>query len=91
MKKKLLELLRQQVSYNQAERRWRDGWISYEVFWAYDAVWRWIAPRMGGEAGRKHDRFYERYGKVKYYARINKVRAAFGCEPLTFPPGFLDS
>lgn len=49
---------------------------------AFRAVWEWSAPRMGGEAGRKHDAFWERHGKAAYYARIQRVRKACGFAPL---------
>jgi hypothetical protein len=33
-------------------------------------------------ASDKQDRFWGKYGKDAFYRRVNKVRAAFGCEPL---------
>lgn len=54
------------------------GSISQSTASAYYAVWNWSAPRHSGLIGMKHDAFWDKYGKDAYYARINKVRKAFG-------------
>lgn len=83
MKTKLIHWFKLQKSYNEMERFFHYGIITYNEFWAYVSVWEWCSPRMGGRAGEKQDKFWEKYGKEAYYKRINKVRAAFGFDLIT--------
>jgi hypothetical protein len=80
VKQQVQELCRLEYSMNDVERMARNGFIGEALFRAYKAVWEWSAPRMGGMIGLKHDAFWERYGKGRYYDKINKVRKAFGFE-----------
>lgn len=65
-------------SYSEMEKFLYYGLINQRVFEAFVRIWNWSAPRHGGSISRKHDAFYEKYGAEKYYAKINKVREAFG-------------
>ena len=76
MKSKILAL--RHLTLADAEHLHRAGSIAEPVFSAWRAVWRWSAPRFTGEDGRAHDAFYQRFGPGQYYARINRVRLAFG-------------
>jgi len=87
MKQKLIALIvHQRISLAQAEHFVGNGLISHATFEAYCRVWRWLAPRFGGDAGLQHERFWNQHGKVAYYARINRYRAAFSLEPLRGTP-----
>ena len=68
------------LSYNDAEAI-GPGWRTWAGF---VACWEWIAPRMAGRAGKKHDQFWQTYGREAYYARINRVRKGCGFEPFAF-------
>jgi hypothetical protein len=67
-------------SMAQVEQMHFRGQIAH--FEQYCRVWEWIAPRFGGLPGMKHESFYRRYGPGRYYAKINKTRAAFGYDPI---------
>jgi hypothetical protein len=62
------------LSLNDAEKFIADP----NLMRGYRAVWKWAFLKMGGRVAMEHDAFWDRYGKVAYYARINKVRAACG-------------
>lgn len=53
------------------------------LYSSYMAVWTWSAARYSGIAGMRHESFYQKYGAMKYWQRINKVRIAFGLKPYT--------
>jgi hypothetical protein len=74
-------------SFAQVEQMHYRGQTSH--FEQYCRVWEWIAPRLGGCAGLKHDSYFRHNGAARYYAKINKVRSAFGYAPIV--PLFLTS
>lgn len=82
MKKKVRALLG--YSWNEVSAMFWQGRIEQEVWDAYNRVWNWIGPRMGGAAGVKHDLFYVKNGAARYYAKINKTRRIFGFNELKF-------
>lgn len=79
MKSRIKQLIANH-SYNDVERMLHSGTIGQATFEAYCRVWEWCAPRFGHVAW-KHDSFWKRFGKEAYYAKINRVRIAFGFEP----------
>lgn len=44
----------------------------------YFYLWLWSAPRFSEPHATKHERFWKKVGRLEYYKRINKVRAACG-------------
>jgi hypothetical protein len=83
MKKRIQDLITSH-SFDQVESMLHRGLIGQSDFEAYCAVWTWINFRASDTvmASDKQDRFWGKYGKDAFYRRVNKVRAAFGCEPL---------
>jgi hypothetical protein len=69
------------LCYNDARREFAGG----RTWTAYLALWEWCGFRDGGIAGDKQERFYAKHGRAAYYARINRVRAACGFEPVNVP------
>lgn len=45
------------------------------------ALWQWAAPRFSS-LGTAQDRYFKRYGAAATFARINRVRAWLGLEPV---------
>lgn len=82
MKKHLMALILAQTTMAQAESQYRCGQMGHQVFEAFCRVWEWAAPRHGGIASIRHDVFWNQHGKAAYYRRINRVRAAFGFNPI---------
>ena len=80
MKKQLLAIIN--LSLAQVEDRYRNGLIGQATFEAYCRVWDWSAVRWSGQADRKQEAFWKRYGKEAFYAKINKTRQAFGFPPV---------
>lgn len=80
MKQHILDLLH--LSYNQVHSLYCIGEVSQSLWEAWARVWEWSAPRFGGTPGIHHDAYWNKYGKARYYARINKVRAAFNLKPM---------
>lgn len=76
MKKKLFPLL--QFSLADIQRRYEWTLIDQATYEAYIRVWNWSAVRWSGHISNQQDRYWERYGKDAFYAKINKTRAAFG-------------
>lgn len=61
---------------------YENGIVSQNIYDSWTLVWNWCSPRFGNIIGQKHDAFYNKYGKEKYYAKINKTRNAFGFKPI---------
>ena len=82
MKKQIQQLM--YMSYNEVEQRYYSGLIGQTTWEAYNRVWTWSAVRWSNvaRASDLQEKFWHNYGKDKFYARINKVRAAFGFAPL---------
>ena len=70
----------QNYSFNQVDQQFAQGQISQTHYEAYCRVWEWCAPRFGGSAGFKQESYWKRHGKEAYFAKINRVRKAFGFE-----------
>lgn len=83
MKKQLQELFRYSLSEESAERMFHSGRIGQQTYESYCHVCRWLAPRITGRTGDHQWAFIQQFGLVKFYARINKVRKAFGFHPLS--------
>jgi len=81
--KKHLQQLVSCYSWNQVHAMWSDGRINDATWYAYDRVWGWSAVRWSNPYGERQEWFWEKYGKDKFYAKINKVRAAFGFDLIT--------
>lgn len=47
-----------------------EGRISHRLYRHWKFLWEWSAPRFS----RKHDVFYEKFGSVKYWRKIDKVK-----------------
>jgi predicted metalloprotease len=82
MKNELKKILH--LSLNEVEKLWTNYLISNKVYFAYLRVWAWSAVRYSGTASTKQDIFWTKYGKEKFYLKINKTRAAFGFQPINF-------
>lgn len=82
MKKRILNLIRLGVTYNEVTRLENSGAMDFATAEAYRRVWDWSAPRFSGIAGIQHDAFWKRHGAQAYYDRINKVRLSFGMDLL---------
>ena len=76
MRQRILDL--RGYNYNQVHDMYLDGSIGQSLWEAWARVWEWSSPRFGGIPGFRHDVFWNKYGKARYYAKINKVRSAFG-------------
>lgn len=84
MKRRLLELAH--LTLAQVEDLYNWGSVSQAEYEAYCRVWDWSAPRFGGAIGLKHEAYWNKYGKERYYARIDKVRRAFGWDEIGHKP-----
>lgn len=69
-------------SIETLDRLYNTGTISRATYQKWRAVWLWAAPHYGGDYGRVHDRYYEKYGRCRYWQRIRKVRTFMA----TLPP-----
>jgi hypothetical protein len=71
------------LTYDEAERQFRNGYIAEPVFRAYCATWVWSSYRFSNicNADCKQGAFYERFGSRALHDRINKVRVACGFSP----------
>lgn len=71
--------LRSGASLSEVEDAQRYGLVDNERFTeqarrAYKLLWLWSAPRFGGAAAVRHERFYNKCGKVMYHSRILRAR-----------------
>jgi hypothetical protein len=78
MKKEIQRLIH--LSWNEAQQLWIYGHISDRVWAVFQRVWEWRGPLL---SSWRQDVFYNRYGKERYYAKINKTRQAFGVPPIS--------
>lgn len=72
-------------TYEQAELRFIQGFMTQAEWDDYVRAWSWCAPRFGGEIGRQHSEYFLKHGAKKYYERINEYRAEYGFDPLEVP------
>lgn len=84
MKQEITRLLRLNLSFNNVESLWLNGRITEKTWLAWVRVWEWLSPKFGGNPGLRHEIFWEKFGQDAYFRRINKVRVAFGFEPIAF-------
>ncbi len=80
--KATIKALIQNHSFNEVSAKYHAGQVGQSVYEAYCRVWEWVTPRFGGQVGLKHDWFWKANGKDRYYAKINRVRLAFGFEAI---------
>lgn len=59
------------MSYAEAEREHNAGRVSARDWRRYEFAWTWSAPRFGGVAAIRQDRYASRRG----YAALVKLRA----------------
>lgn len=78
-------------SYEQAERRYRNGYISERQWRLFCLFWDWGAPRYTGTAGAKQLRLIERRGEAAFLNRMNKFRQALGLGLYRVPDALLSS
>jgi hypothetical protein len=78
MKKFLLSAINS-YSWNQARARYNSGVWSNMEWKAFERVWHWVQFRYSSEI---QEEFYQKYGAVKLYEKINKTRKAFGLKPI---------
>lgn len=84
MKGAIAHYLAMSLSFDDMARLYNYGRLSPEVWQSWQRVWEWLSPKMGGAPGLRHDIYWNRYGKDRYFAKINKTRVAFGFEPIKF-------
>jgi hypothetical protein len=65
----------QYLSYETAERLSREGFLSADDWQRYCRIWDWSATHIRHAA---QDRFYDKYGKKAYTAKINRLRRVMG-------------
>lgn len=82
MKKQILSLIKMEYSYDQVIHLYKYGHISKELLKAWVKVWEWASVKYGGKIAEEQDRFFDKYGAEKFYAKINKTRRAFGLQKL---------
>ena len=63
-----------ELSYNQALEEFQAGRVSSKEWQIYKSIWSWSAGRYGGRAGRVQEKYYDRNGSEKYWARIEAVK-----------------
>jgi hypothetical protein len=69
------------LTYEQAEWRYRNGYLP-EIEWRWFLfLWTWCAPRFSGPAGLAHDHAWKKLGKEAYEQRVNRVRDWAGLPP----------
>jgi hypothetical protein len=61
-------------TYEIAEYHYRQGLMSDLEFRWFKFFWTWSEVRLGGIAGHKHNRAWDRLGTSIYHKRIAKVR-----------------
>lgn len=59
-----------------------EAYLDGEELRRHEFVWSWAATRMGGCAGARQERYYERHGRDHFWRRINQVRRICGFEEL---------
>ena len=69
-------------SMAQVDELLRQGRITDDQHADFEAAWEWSNVRMGGQAGRRQDAYYNAHGREAYHAKINETRAALGLQPL---------
>jgi hypothetical protein len=82
LKLRLTRWFKNGYSYADIQRGLHEGLVSQREFEAYCAVWTWCAFRVSGPAAYKQDAFWKRFGPDAFYRRLNKVRNAFGMDPI---------
>lgn len=63
------------LSYEDAERAARHGYLSPKEWEAYRWVWTWAQPRFAGAAGDVQDAFHARFGLAALDRRRRRVCA----------------